>query len=150
MAVQPILLATDGSPPARRALDVAVRLAAATGWPLHVITVWSVPVARLAFAEPVELPGLEEAERDQGERVLAEAGAAAEAAGVHPTLHLRNGDAADEICTAATDDGAGMVVLGARGWSSGHPPGGSVSAAVRRRAPCPVLVVPADQLEPPR
>ncbi|HEY6029460.1 MAG TPA: universal stress protein [Gaiellaceae bacterium] len=146
---QPILLATDGSPSARRATEFAIRLAAATEWPLHVVTVWQVPVARLAFGEPMELPHLEESERDHGEVVLEAVHAEAEASGVHPVLHLREGDAADEICVVATVHDAQLIVVGAHGWSRGGPPGGSVSSAVRHRAHVPVVVVPVDA-RPPR
>ena len=43
-----ILLGTDGSPGARRATREAVELAAETGWPLRIVSVWSVPPLELA------------------------------------------------------------------------------------------------------
>ena len=146
---QPILLATDGSPSAQRATDFAVRLAAAAQWPLHIVTVWHVPVALSAFSEPTELPHLEEAEREHGELVLEAARAQATASRVHPVLHLRQGDAADQICAVAAVHEAQLIVVGQHGWSRTGPPGGSVSAAVRHRAHVPVVVVPADALMPP-
>ena len=141
---QPILLATDGSPSARAATEFAIRIAAATEWPLHVVTVWRMPVARLAFAAPVELPHLEEAERTHAELVLEAVQAEAEASLLHPVMHLREGDPADEICAAAAIHDAQLIVIGAHGWSRSGPPGGSVSTAVRHRAHVPVLVVPVE------
>lgn len=122
---QPILLATDGSASARGATEFAIRIAAATEWPLHVVTVGREAV--------------------DGELVLDAVRAEAEASGVHPVLHLRAGDAADEICAAALVHDAQLIVIGAHGWSQrSGPPGGSVSAAVRHRAHAPVVVVAAE------
>ena len=54
-----------------------------------------------------------------------------------------NGDPADELTRAATDRRAALLVLGSRGRGPVRAALlGSVSAAVTRRSPCPVLIVP--------
>lgn len=123
---RPILLATDGSPSARQATEEAISLAAALATPLHVISVWS--------------PGA--LDRDDAEFVLQSVRIEAEATGLMPVLHLRDGNAADEILTAAAIHEPRMIVVGQHGWSTKHAPGGSVSSAVRQRTRVPVLVVP--------
>jgi nucleotide-binding universal stress UspA family protein len=61
------------------------------------------------------------------------------------TPEVRQGDACDEICAAAEEAGAGMIVLGAHGWGAVRRMlFGSVSSAVLHHASCPVLVVPGE------
>ncbi len=137
--MQPILLATDGSPSATGATAQAIELAAATGWPLHVIVVWRAPRGRRVGARAAQL---EDAEREHAEFVLETVQLQAEAAGITPVLHLRNGEPAEEILAAAAVQAARVVVVGQHGWSRKTAPGGSVSDAIRHRADVPVLVVP--------
>lgn len=51
-------------------------------------------------------------------------------------------DPAEEILRAAASDAADLLVMGTRGTAGAAPGLGSVSAAVARRAPCPLLLVP--------
>jgi nucleotide-binding universal stress UspA family protein len=138
-----ILVGTDGSAGARAATRVALELAKACGDDVLFVTAWRelrgdfyLPLAKL-------YPGLVEVEREWAQNMLARAAAAAGAAGVEATTLSRHGGAADEICAVARERHARMIVIGSRGW--GPIEGalfGSVSNAVLRRAPCPVLVVP--------
>src|SRR3954447_16148628 len=114
-----ILLATDGSPSAEHATEEAVDLAVAIGRPLRVVTVWNVAVPMgygsgyATIGLPVELIA---AERSHATSVAEAAGARAHAAGVDASLEVREGDPADEICAAARECGAGIIVVGAHGW----------------------------------
>lgn len=49
---------------------------------------------------------------------------------------------AEEILRHASSDSADLLVVGTRGAASGSPGMGSVSAAVARTTPCPLLLVP--------
>ncbi|HEY2058584.1 universal stress protein [Amycolatopsis sp. NBC_01480] len=107
---------------------------------------------RLIHALP-ELPALypgadatfeqiQEAVGARGERVLAEARAAAEEAapGVEVESEVRSEGAAEALLAEA--DGATMVVLGTPGRSElGRVLLGSVSVALAAHAPCPVAVI---------
>ena len=54
---------------------------------------------------------------------------------------VRHGSPADEIVRCATESGAGLIVMGSRGWGEMHAVLlGSVSERVLHTAPCPVLI----------
>lgn len=138
-----ILFATDGSPSAQKALEEAVELAKATGWRLRVLTVWQAPLlAAYGYTPAAYVPELADAERDHANEVARAAVAAASQAGVEATAETREGSPALEICEAAAESGARLVVLGAHGWGAlKRALFGSVSTHVMHAAPCPVLVV---------
>ena len=137
-----ILLATDGSPSAQKATDVAIELAGALDALLRIVSVWNVPVYDYGYVPVQYAPELDEAQRDGATHAVEEAAAAAKAAGVRVTSEIHRGSAADEICGAAADAEADMIVLGAHGWSAMKRIFfGSVSTAVLHHAACPVLVV---------
>ena len=145
-----ILLATDGSASARAATDEAIALAKATGWPLHVLTVWDLPmVAGYGYAPGSYVPVQElcEAEEEHAGEVVQKAVEAATKAGVTATSSIRKGYAAEEICAAAKEHGAAMIIMGAHGWGAfKRLVFGSVSTGVLHHASCPVLVVRADEV----
>ncbi len=54
---------------------------------------------------------------------------------------VRHGSPADEIVRCATESGAGLIVMGSRGWGEMHAVLlGSVSERVLHTATCPVLI----------
>jgi len=54
---------------------------------------------------------------------------------------VRRGSPADEIVRCAIEIGAGLIVMGSRGWGEMHAVLlGSVSERVLHTAPCPVLI----------
>lgn len=137
-----ILVATDGSPSAKKAVGEAVELAKATGWRLRVLTVWSINPAGYGYAPMTYVPNIAELERDHGSEVLRDAIEEIRAAGVEATTELRRGAASEEICEAARECGAALIVVGAHGWGPvKRLVFGSVSSGVMHRATCPVLVV---------
>lgn len=146
--MQTILLATDGSPAARAATGQAIELAQATGWPLRVVVAWRTPVVTgYGYGPTMVYPELEAAERAEATEVAGAAARRAHEAGVTATTQVREGDAADEICAAAAEVGAGLIVVGSHGWGPiRRMLFGSVSTRVLHEAPCGVLVVhaPAD------
>lgn len=139
-----LMLATDGSPSARAATEEAVRLAHVTAWPLTVVSVWHAPVTGFAYEPVVAGPEVADAVRDRALAVVDEACDVARAAGVEPAALLLEGVPDVEICNAARERGATMLVIGSHGWGPMHRLlFGSVSAKVLHHAPCPVLVVRA-------
>ena len=143
-----ILLATDGSPSATKATAVAIELAGELGASLRVVSVWRLPVYDYGYVPLRYAPELMEEQRKHADGVLAAAIATAAAAGIDASPDLRQGDAADEICAAAQEAEADMIVLGAHGWGAVKRfLFGSVSTIVLHHAPCPVLVVRGDHDE---
>jgi nucleotide-binding universal stress UspA family protein len=150
-----ILIATDGSPAGTAALDEALELARATGDGLLVVTVWRALQGDYGVAYPSAalLTDLLESERCHAEAVLLEAAELAAAAGVTVQTELVTGDPAERICALAREHDVRLVAVGTRGHSVVRSLLlGSVSSAVVRRAPCPVLVVSDRErrLEPQR
>lgn len=137
-----ILLATDGSPSAARATEVAIELARAASAPLHVVTAWAVPVSAYGYAPLLIVPDVQKAEQERGEQALGAAVEQARAAGVEATSSLREGEPVEEICAAAREIDASLIVIGAHGWGAFRRlVFGSVSNGVLHHAPAPVLVV---------
>jgi len=139
-----IVVATDGSPAATAALDEAIAIARQTGDRIAAITVWRALQGDFGLSYPPSalLNELLDAEREHAEGALAEATRRAAAAGLAVEARLATGDPADRVCAYATELGARLIALGTHGYSSVMSLlAGSVSSAVIRRAPCPVLVV---------
>jgi nucleotide-binding universal stress UspA family protein len=140
-----ILLATDGSPSATKATDVAIELAGALDASLHIVSVWQLPTYDYGYVPLQYAPELMEEQRKQASVVLERAIAAATEAGIDASPDLRQGAAAAEICTAAEEAAADMIVVGAHGWGAvKRLLFGSVSSAVLHHALSPVLVVRGD------
>lgn len=146
-----ILLATDGSPSAQKAKDVAIELAGAMDAALRIVSVWRIPAYEYGYVPLQYAPELIEAQAKGAADAVQQAIDAASAAGVAATFELRQGVAADEVCAAAAEGAADMIVLGAHGWGAMKRLFfGSVSTAVLHHAPCPVLVVRGDGEEQER
>jgi nucleotide-binding universal stress UspA family protein len=121
---------------------MAIELAEALGATLHVVTAWRMPVYEYGYVPVPYVPELLEEQRKSAAEALEHAEASATAAGVKVTSELREGAAADEICAAAEETEADMIVLGAHGWGAAKRLFfGSVSSAVLHHATAPVLVV---------
>jgi nucleotide-binding universal stress UspA family protein len=139
-----LLVATDGSQAAGAALDEAISLAAETGDEIVAITVWRALQGDFGLAYPsaAMLDDLLDAERTHAEAALADAVARGRAAGVQISTRLATGDPAEQVCAYAGEIDARLIAVGTRGYGSvASLLLGSVSNAIIRHAPCPVLVV---------
>jgi len=141
--VKPILLATDGSPYAAEATFEAIELARRLETPLLVIAVTNVVVPPYAFDDYAEAAQkLLELEEERVSAVLAEAKAAATAAGVACEGVRASGPVVNEISKLARGTDARVIVVGAHGWGPiRRAINGSVSQGLVEDAPCAVLVV---------
>ena len=139
-----ILVATDGSDGANRAVDAAAELAKGTGAGLVILTIGGnitgEELRRLASTDGDLSHTLE----SKSDRVLRQAGRRARRLGVdEPILRCGWGNPAETILEMAEREKAAMVVVGRRG--RGRISGlllGSVSQTVASLAPCKVVVVP--------
>jgi nucleotide-binding universal stress UspA family protein len=145
MAGQPIVVGTDGSATAGRAVDKAGELAAALGVPLHVVMSYKLVTssASLAAAGGVSIDPVvtNEGSSSHAESVVARAADGLREAGITVTPHVCAGEAADSLIAVAGDVGAQMIVVGNRGMLGARRVLGSVPNRVSHHAPCCVLIV---------
>jgi nucleotide-binding universal stress UspA family protein len=134
-----ILVATDGSPGARAAVDAAIGLAVETGSLLTVVCVRHLPPS--VFGAP-DYQRLVSRELRVGRAIVAEAVAGASDAGVELESELLTGHAADEIVQLARLRDVDLIVVGSHGRGRiGAALLGSVANAIVHKADRPVLVV---------
>ena len=141
---QTIVVGTDGSEPAVRAVREAIRIAARDGAELHVVTAFQDPAK---FRESIE-SGATTVNlnlQEVGDSLAARAVSEAEAAGVKVTPHVHGGDPAEAILDTASEQNADLIVVGSRGLSGVQRfLLGSVSQKVSEHAACSVMIVRAD------
>ncbi|WP_380677835.1 universal stress protein [Salinigranum sp. GCM10025319] len=136
-----VLLATDGSTPASRALDRAVSLAVETGATLHVLSV--VDAADLDLFADTDPGAVDDLLREAAETAVDDAVERATAAGVEVDRAVRVGVPHREICAYADEAAADVIVIGTHGRAGlSRALLGSVAARIVRTSAVPVLVVP--------
>jgi nucleotide-binding universal stress UspA family protein len=139
-----ILIATDGSDLAGKAVSHGLALAKALGAKTTAVMVTE-PWAAMAPPEILSSPLVQDYERAvaaRAERVLAAVSEAAKEANVAcSTLHMRDRLPADGILEAAEASGCDLVVMASHGWRGlVRLVLGSETAEVLTRATIPVLV----------
>jgi nucleotide-binding universal stress UspA family protein len=138
-----IVIATDGSPSAREAVEVGLEIASEQGGDVtfvHVLPPDQFITARNAPALAVP----HEVDLDESETALREAADAAEEAGVSFALERVSGETVPEIVAIAEAREADLIVLGSRGRGPlTSAVLGSVSRGVLAHTKTPVLVVRA-------
>lgn len=142
--MQRIVVATDGSADANRAVDAAARLAKSTGSSLLILTtggeISGAELRRIASADG----DLSETLKSASAQILKRAGKRAQRLGVAKVKLLSEwGDPAETIIDTVRREKADIVVIGRRG--RGRLSAlllGSVSQKIASLAPCIVMVVP--------
>jgi nucleotide-binding universal stress UspA family protein len=136
---QKILVATDGSENARRAIAHAASLAREFRGTITCVYASYVP----PIYTPDIGPELMSAIAEEGERILSMSkDVAADQDVPVSTKLLTQGRPAQAICKEAKDGSYDLVVLGVRGTGKvGYNRMGTVSSEVARYAPCSVLIV---------
>jgi nucleotide-binding universal stress UspA family protein len=141
--MDPVMLATDGSPAAADATKTAIELASALGAPLLIVTCWDVAYTGAVLGFGPIVPDLDHISQEKAEQVADEAAEGARAAGVAAMTYVRRGDPASQICRIAAERDARLIVIGSHGWGAlRRLVFGSVSTGVLHHARNPVLVVP--------
>jgi nucleotide-binding universal stress UspA family protein len=131
-----VVVATDGSESAERAVTVALDLAARFDAAVHALYV--VDAGEVAESPPDIREELGDALRAAGEEALSFVDDHGDAV----TTAVREGDPATEVIDYAESVDADLVATGTRGRHGEHAfLLGSVAEAVVRRAPMPVLTV---------
>jgi nucleotide-binding universal stress UspA family protein len=140
-----IVVGTDGSDTANRAVEEAVRLAKALGAELHVVSAFEPLRARVAGAPEGAAAVWQPHSDDKVEAILSEAGAGVRIAGVPVTTHAVREDPADALLSVAKEVGATMIVVGSKGMHGARRLSlGNVPNKVSHQARCNVLIVATD------
>ncbi|WP_276273813.1 universal stress protein [Haloarcula litorea] len=136
-----VVIATDGSGSAERAVEAALDLADRFDATVHALYVVDAGEVEATPAEVRE--ELERALATTGGRALSFVREAADADSAEDVVTaVREGDPADEICRYAEEHDADLVATGTRGRHGEHAfLLGSVAEEIVRRAPMPVLTV---------
>jgi nucleotide-binding universal stress UspA family protein len=141
-----IVVGTDGSQTARRAVALAAELARRFDARLHLVYGYRNPSpgfsSPLPAGEAVMPAGAPASQRWQeaGESVLTEALADPSLEGVRAEGHAVAGGVAEVIVAVAESTGADLIVVGNRGLHGDRPAEESVPGSVAHRAPCHVLI----------
>ena len=143
-----ILLATDGSEEAELAAARAVELSQRTDSELHVVHVGLAPILLAGYPGTLgyDRKLYEQIEEEAQELLREQCWRVKVAGGTVAGSHFRMGTVDLEIVALAKEIGAGLIVMGCRGHRGVRRAiEGSISDAVIRHAPCPVLVVPSHE-----
>jgi nucleotide-binding universal stress UspA family protein len=141
-----ILVAIDGSPCSDRALEEATTLATAAKAHLRILHVVDLALPFTSWEMVcVDASHVINAVRDGAARMLREAASRARSVGLHVDTQLMEvggGRISDRITAAASEFKADIIIVGSHGRSGlSRVIMGSVSDALVRTAPVPVLVV---------
>jgi nucleotide-binding universal stress UspA family protein len=144
--VKRIVVGTDGSDTAERAVAEAIDLAKATGAALDVVTAYEAAIGRaISSEERAEIPGdvqYETGPRQEVNMIIDRAAGEAEREGVEVTTHAREGDPADALLDVAEETHADLLVVGNKGMTGAKRfLLGSVPNKISHHAPCSVYIV---------
>ena len=139
-----IVVGTDGSETAERAVTHAISLAALSGATLHIASAGDEFLAMATVAVGLPTAGDLNPNRtiDGLNRVVSDAAAKAQAKGVNAETHAVTGNVVDALCGLADRLDADLLIVGNRGmqgiqrffWDS-------VADSISHKAPCSVLIV---------
>lgn len=141
-----LLIATDGSKFSNKAVDYAVDMAKQLNYEVIALYVLNLKHFELyALQHHDDITGYEEEDlklKREGEQALSYATQKGKEKGVHVTAKIVRGYPPEQIMKVAKDEAANLIAVGNLGKSGVERILlGSVSEAVVRNAPCPVLVV---------
>jgi nucleotide-binding universal stress UspA family protein len=148
--IRSIVVGTDGSDTATKAVQEAADLAAAVGAELNVVSAY-MPVSNQRLREEArEAPDdvqWQVTPREDVDSMLSDAEEAVQKAGVKKVnTHAREGDPADAILDVAEEQKSDLIVVGNKGMSGAKRfLLGSVPNKVSHHAPCSVLIVRTTQ-----
>jgi nucleotide-binding universal stress UspA family protein len=137
-----IVVGTNGTETADKAVTRAVELAKLTGASLHVVSAYEPAPAHVGGSRPpAEAAEWAITPHFKVDAVLERATDIAKGGGIEIELHGPKGDAASAIVGVAEEVSADLIVLGSKGMQGARRVLGSVPNKVSHRAPCDVLIV---------
>ncbi len=146
MAYNRILVGTDGSATADKAVETAAGLARQLGAELHIVTAYRATGPGMGSASGAAMadPGAAEGLHSEAAKLIAEKATATWGEGLTTRAHSASGSAADAILDTAESSGADLIVVGSKGMRGARRVLGSVPNSVAHGASCAVLIVKTD------
>lgn len=140
-----IVVGTDGSETAQRAVAEACALATTLGCVLHLVSAYE-PLRGVRIAgAPAGAAEVWDVKPDVAvQSIVEEAAATARISGADVKVHTVTGDPADALLEVAERERAGLIVVGNRGMHGMTRVLGSVPNKVSHRAGCSVLIASTD------
>jgi nucleotide-binding universal stress UspA family protein len=137
-----IVVGTDGSSTAQRAVAEATRLSKALGAALHVVAAYE-PVRGVRIEGSPEGPktGAPLLPDSEVQTIVDAAAATVRISGVDVKSHTVTGDPAGALIEVAEQENAGLIVVGSCGMHGVKRVLGSVPNKVAHRARCNVMIV---------
>ena len=129
-----IVVGTDGSETAERAVDRAGTLARALGVTVHVVSGYTANASQMSAGN--------DEDRRRAQQHVERAQHRLTESGVTSETHIAAGDPAAALLTTADEQDAQMIVVGNRGMTGARRMLGSVPNDISHRAKCSVLIVP--------
>ena len=141
-----VVVGTDGSPTADKAVQAAADIARSWGSELHIVTAVraSVPGMGSAAGAPMVDSGVGQALADEVAKSVGEEAIKQHGEGLKVEAHAAQGNADDVILGAAVEVGADLIVVGSKGMRGARRYLGSVPNSVAHAAHCAVLIVKTD------
>ena len=136
-----IVVGTDGSDTADRAVDRAAELAALTGADLHLVSAYRQAPVHVADGSVAEAADWSVGGDFKADAALQRTIARLRDTGISINEHAPKGDPADGILAVAVREKADLIVLGNRGMRGKGRVLGSVPNKVSHQAPCDLLIV---------
>jgi nucleotide-binding universal stress UspA family protein len=140
-----ILVGTDGSETAAKAVAAAAELARAGGSELHIVSAFRPGSASAGMGAAAGAPlvdtGAHHAMLEEAAKQVSEKAVEAFGEGLNAHAHSIPGDAVDVLLDTAVGVGADLIVVVSKGMRGARRYIGSVPNSVAHSAPCDVLVV---------
>jgi nucleotide-binding universal stress UspA family protein len=142
---QSIVVGTDGSDTAKKAVAAAIELARLTRARLEIVSAYEPATSEHRRAEARYVPGDMQwivNQREEVDATLSEAAERAAGGGAEARTYAREGDPADAILDVAEELGSELIVVGNKGMTGAKRfLLGSVPNKVSHHAPCSVMIV---------
>jgi len=143
-----IVVGTDGSETAQRAVAEASELAKALGALLHLVSAYEPLRGARIVGAPAGAAQVWDIKPDAAvQSVVEQAAATARVIGVEVKVHTVTGDPADALLEVAERETADLIVVGNRGMHGMTRVLGSVPNKISHRAGCSVLIVSTEESE---
>ena len=134
-----IVVGTDGSSTADKAVARGAELARLTGAQLHIVSAYTPTAARVVGEKAAA--STRSARTSRSTRCSPGRSRTCAREGIEISSHAPKGDPADAIVEVAVREGADLIVLGSKGMQGARRVLGSIPNKVSHHAPCDLLIV---------